>query len=163
MATKKKNGRKKPRSAKQKAASKRNIKKARAAAGLSNRRKAPKRKAPKRKSNKQRKTKRKTVAKGKRRAPSRKKGVLGKIPLINNPMFRQAAIGVGTATLGAAALGLVLPQFASHPVVKPVLALAAGGPIGAVAQVLIGGGIQGLGIGGGSNASSGGTINTGFA
>jgi len=81
-------------------------------------------------------------------------------------MFQKAAKGVGTATLGAAVLGLVVPSLAAHPLVKPVLALAGGGGIGAVAQILTQGGIGGLGLsslGAGGNASSGSTINTGFA
>ena len=80
-------------------------------------------------------------------------------------MFQKAARGVGTATLGAAALALVLPQFAANPIIKPVLALAGGGAIGAVAQVLTQGGLSGLGLGslGIGGSSSGTTGGAGFA
>ncbi len=138
---------KRARSAKQKA----NDKRLGAMAKARGRKSAPKRRKT-RKANKPRKASRRTVAK--RRTTRHKKGILGKIPLINNSMFQKAARGVGTATLGAAALALVLPQFASNPIVKPVLALAGGGAIGAVAQVLTQGGLSGLGLGGGSSTAS---------
>jgi len=112
----------------------------------------------KRKSNKARKTTKRTVA---------KKGLFDNIPLIKSPMFKKAATGVGTAALGAAVLGLVIPSLANHPIVKPVLALAGGGAIGAVAQVLTQGGLAGLNLGslgGGSPAASQGmNANGGFA
>lgn len=157
-----KNGRKKPRSAKQKAATRKLVaaNKRRGRKTPTKRRKAskPRRKAAtKRKSNKQRKTTKHTVAK--------KKGLFDQIPLIKNTMFKKAAIGVGTATLGAAVLGLVIPSLAAHPIVKPVLALAGGGAIGAVAQVLTQGGLSGLlpsGLGGGSSTQGGG-FNPAFA
>ncbi len=151
--------RKKPRTAAQKAATRKLV--------ASNKRKGRKTPVKRRKTTKSRKPNKahkrsKRVAK--RNPVKKKKGLLGNIPLINNPMFKRAAQGVGTATLGAAALSLILPQFASNPIVKPVLALAGGGAVGAVAQVLTQGGLSGLGLGGGSsNASSGTTINTGFA
>jgi len=155
MATKKKNGRKGPRSAKQKAATRKLV-------AFNKRKTTPKRRkaAPKRKVNKPRK-RRATVVK--KRSTPKKKGLGSSIPLINNPMFKKAAVGVGTATLGAAALGLVLPSFANNPIVKPVLALVAGGPIGAVAQVLTQGGISGLGLGGGGNTSGAVQSTGGFA
>lgn len=85
------------------------------------------------------------------------KGILGKIPLIKNPTFQKAAIGVGTATLGVAALSLIAPQFASNPIVRPVLALAAGGVPGVIAQLFTSGGLGGLfGGGGGGGAQMGG-------
>ena len=154
--------RKKPRSAAQKAATKKLV--------ALNKRKGHKttvkrRKTTKsRKANKRRKTSKRTVAKRKT-TPRKKKGLLGNIPLINNSMFQKAAKGVGTATLGAAALALVLPQFASNPIIKPVLALAGGGAIGAVAQVLTQGGLSGLGLGslGGGGGSSTLSVSTGFA
>jgi len=82
-------------------------------------RKAPKRKASKRKVIKQKKIKRNVVAK--------KKGILSNIPIINNPTFKKAALGVGTATLGVTVLSLVAPTIAANPIVRPILALAGGG------------------------------------
>jgi len=161
MATKKKNGRKKPRSAAQKAATKKlvalNKRKSKPKRRASPKRKTPKRKAAKRKSNKV-KTRKPSVAK--------KKGILDNIPLIKSKMFKQAATGVGTAALGGAILTLVVPQLAAQPLVKPVLALAGGGAIGAIAQVLTQGGLSGLGLGslgGGSGTSAVPTSQVGFA
>jgi len=106
--------------------------------------------SPKRKVNKQ-KGSRKTVA-------AKKKGILDNIPIIKNPTFKKAALGVGTATLGATVLGLIAPSIAANPIVKPVLALAGGGVPGVIAQVLAQGGLQGIGLGG-----NGGGNNAGFA
>jgi len=137
------------RSAKQKAATRKlvamNKRKARKP-----RKKAAKRRAtPRKRAAKRKVIKRKTV----RKPVAKKKGIFDQIPLIKSPLFKKAAVGVGTAALGSAVLSLVIPQLAAHPIVKPVLALAGGGPIGAVAQVLTQGGISGLlgGLGGGSN------------
>jgi len=98
-----------------------------------------------------------------RRAPARRRssgatGILGKIPLINNPTFRKAATGIGIATLGAAVIGIVAPSFAANPIVKPVLALAGGGIPGVAAQIFTQGGLGGLGniLGGGGNGGGGG-------
>ncbi len=139
-----------------------------------NRRKGhkPRRKAAKRRSSPVKRTRRAAKRKTIKRKTSHKrtvakKGIFDKIPLIKSPMFRQAAAGVGTAALGSAVLALVIPSLASHPIVKPVLALAGGGAIGAVAQVLTQGGIAGLNIGslggGGNSANVQGAGNTGFA
>ena len=102
---------------------------------------------------------RRTVARRRRAAPRRRssgsKGILGKIPLINNPTFRKAALGVGTATLGIAVLGLVAPSIASNPIVRPVLALAGGGVPGVIAQVLSQGGLGALTGGGSSGGGAG--------
>lgn len=90
-----------------------------------------------------------------RRAPS-KRGFASKIPLINNPTFRKAATGIGIATLGVAVLGLVAPQIAQNPIVRPALALLGGGIPGVAAQIFTQGGLGSLGglsgNGGGSNA-----------
>ena len=90
-----------------------------------------------------RRSPRRTVARRRRAAP-KKKGIIGKIPLINNPTFRKAALGVGTVTLGVTILGLVAPGIASNPIVRPVLALAGGGVPGVIAQVLAQGGLGAL-------------------
>jgi len=118
-------------------------------------------------------TKRRTSGRGKdltrktikRKSPTKtvaakKKGILENIPVIKNPTFKKAALGVGTATLGATVLTIVAPSIAANPIVKPVLALAGGGVPGVIAQVLAQGGLQGLGFGGNGN---GGGINPGFA
>jgi len=127
------------------------------------RKSAPKRKAPKRRSAPKRKVNKKK--KVQKRMAGKKKGFASNIPLINNPTFKKAALGVGTATIGVAVLGLVAPQIANNPIVKPALALLGGGVPGVIAQVVAQGGIgsiQGLlgGNGGNGNAN---TVNTGFA
>ena len=97
---------------------------------------------------------RRTVARRRRAAP-KKKGILSNIPLINNPTFRKAALGVGTATLGITVLSLIAPSIASNPIVRPVLALAGGGVPGVIAQVLSQGGLGAL-TGGGSGGGGAG-------
>jgi len=150
-------------SRKQIAAAKRNIKKAHAAI----RRKTKRKSSPKRRKSSTRKVikprkRPKTMAK--RRSPSRSSNILGKIPLINNPIFRKAATGIGIATLGVAVLSLVLPQIANQPLVRPVLALIGGGVPGVVAQFLVqgGGGLRNI-LGNGATATNGGGNNAGFA
>jgi len=105
--------------------------------------------APKRKTIKQKKSS-KTV-------PAKKKGILDNIPLIRNPTFKKAAVGVGTATIGAAVISFVAPSIATHPLVKPILAFAGGGVPGVVAQIVAQRGIGGL------TGSNGGGMNAGFA
>jgi len=150
MAKKKaKNGRKKARSAKQKANDKRLGQMAKRNA---RRVVTPKKRksSPKRKVNKQRRRKANVV---KRKTTPKKKSFLGNIPVINNPLFRKAAAGVGTAAIGGAILALVVPSLAAQPLVKPVLALAGGGVAGVVAQIVTQGGLSGLGLGGGGASS----------
>jgi len=147
---------KKRRSAKQRA----NDKRLGAMARARGKRSTPKRRKAKRTSAKRKvnKPRRRSTSMARRRAPPRKsKNILGKIPLINNPTFKKAATGIGVATLGATVLGLVLPQLANQPLVKPILALAGGGVPGVVAQFLVqGGGNLGniLGGGGGQQLQS---------
>jgi len=117
------------------------------------------RKSKPRKVNKPRKRKRNVA---KKRTTSKKKGLFDKIPLVNNPTFKKAAIGVGTATLGSAVLTIIAPSIAANPIVKPALALVGGGIPGVVAQVVTQGGISALGFGGSANGG-GNTVNTGFA
>ena len=100
-----------------------------------------------------RRSPRRTVARRRRAAP-KKKGILSNIPLINNPTFRKAALGVGTATLGITVLSLIAPSIASNPIVRPVLALAGGGVPGVIAQVLSQGGLGAL-TGGSSGGGAG--------
>jgi len=146
---------KKARSAKQKAATRKLV--------AMNKRKArkPHKKAAKRRATTtKRAAKRKVIKRKAARKPvAKKKGIFDQIPLIKSPLFRKAATGVGTAALGSAVLSLLVPSLAAHPIVKPVLALAGGGAIGAVAQVLTQGGIAGLSLGGliGGNSNGGAT------
>jgi len=127
----------------------------------------PKRKTTKRRkasrSRKANKPKRRSKTVAKRRSSPRKKSGFGKIPLINNPTFRKAATGIGVATLGATVLGLVLPQLANQPLVKPILALAGGGVPGVVAQFLVQGGGNIGNLLGGGNGGNGGGQSVGFA
>jgi len=143
---------KKRRTAKQKAASKRNVKKAQ----------AKRRKSSKSRKTNKRKSRSKSVAK---RRSSSTRGIASKIPLINNPTFKKAATGIGVATLGVAVLSLVLPQVANQPLVKPVLALIGGGVPGVVAQFLVqgGGNLSNILGGGNGGAVGGGAGNMGFA
>jgi len=135
---------KKKRSAKQRANDKRLGRMAKARA----RKSTPKRRRKSSGKTIKRRTSKRTMAK--RRSAPKKRGFASKIPLINNPTFRKAATGIGVATLGATVLGLVLPQLANQPLVKPILALAGGGVPGVVAQFLVqGGGNLGNILGGG--------------
>jgi len=84
-----------------------------------------------------------------RRSAPRKQGLLKGLPIISSPMFKKAAAGIGTATLGVTALSLIAPGIASSPLVKPVLALAGGDFVGLGAQLFTGGGLGNI-FGGGS-------------
>ena len=84
------------------------------------------------------------------------RGILKKIPLINNPTFQKAAAGVGTVTLAVGVLGLLgQGQIAANPLVRLGLAFAGGDVPGIAAQFLLGGGGGGL-LGGGGGAQAGG-------
>jgi len=106
------------------------------------------------------------MARGGRRTKKRKgkskgnsaRGILKKIPLINNPTFQKAAAGVGTVTLAVGVLGLLgQGQIAANPLVRLGLAFAGGDIPGVAAQFLLGsgGGLLG-GNGGGGGAVAGG-------
>jgi len=103
----------------------------------------------------------------KRRSTKRRstRSITSKIPLVNNPTVRKVATGIGLATIGTAVIGLVLPQFANNPIIKPALAFLGGGIPGVIGQVVVGGGIGGLTqiIGGSSNTTSNSAGNGGFA
>ena len=69
-------------------------------------------------------------------------------------MLGKAVAGIGAATVAGIAVNAVAPQFA--PIAKPVSAFLAGGPIGAVAQVFLDGGLGSIGnIFGGGQQSGG--------
>jgi len=142
---------KKRRSAKQRA----NDKRLGAMARARGRRSSPKRKKSRRKVNKPR---RRSPSVAKRRT-STKRGIISKIPLINNPTIRKAATGIGLATIGVAAVSIIAPQLAQNPIIRPALALIGGGVPGVIAQVVTQGGLGGL-LGGSSN---GGGSTAGFA
>ena len=143
---------KKTRSAAQRAATKKLVALNRAKAKSKARRSTSKRqsstsKTPKstpRKTNKP-KTSRKTVV-GK-----------GKIPFINNPTVRKAAIGVGLGSLAGIVIGLISPNLGNNPLIRAGVGFVGGGPIGAVASLLVGGGLGNLGnlFGGGTGNGAG--------
>lgn len=117
------------------------------------RKSAPKRRRSTRKVNKPRRTRRAVV--GTRRRVTRKaRGIISKIPLINNPTIRKAATGIGLATIGVAAVSIIAPQIAQNPIIKPALALIGGGIPGLIAQVVTQGGLSGL-LGGGNGGGGG--------
>jgi len=91
----------------------------------------------------------------KRKSMSRGKRSIGsKIPLVNNPSFKKAAAGVGTATIGVTLLSFVAPSIAGQPLIRPALAYFGGGVEGVIAQLLSSG--QGLNLFGGSTSNGGG-------
>ena len=107
-----------------------------------------------------------SVVKRRRSSPRKSRSIASKIPLVNNPTVRKVATGIGLATIGTAVIGLVAPQFASNPIIKPALAFLGGGVAGVIGQVVVGGGIGGLTslIGGGSNSNGNtNTAGNGFA
>ena len=105
---------------------------------------------------------RKTIKRVSRRAPmarrrrtaSKSRGLKSKIPLINNPLFKKAAIGIGAATLAATVVSFVAPSIAQNPIFKPAIAFLTGDVIGLGAQVISSGGLGAL-TGGSSGTSSG--------
>ena len=115
-------------------------------------RKPSKRKTPKRKSNKPKTT----------RKPVVKRSITSKIPFVNNPTIRKVATGIGLATIGVGVISLVAPQFANNPIIKPALAFLGGGTPGVIGQVVVGGGLGALGVGGSSNGNTN-TGTSGFA
>jgi len=66
-----------------------------------------------------------------------KKSFTSRIPLINNPTFKKAALAAGTVTLAATALSLVgQGRIAQNPLLRLLLAFGVGGPVGAATQVI---------------------------
>lgn len=90
-------------------------------------------------------------SKGRVNKKRRSSGSGMKIPFLNNPTVRKAAVGVGTATLAVTALSFVAPQISQNPLVRAAIAYFSGGVEGAAATFLLGGG-----LGGGNGGSSGG-------
>jgi len=156
MAAKKKNGRKKPRSAKQKAATRKLV-------ALNKRRGAPKRKAPKRRSAPKRKTSKRKPNKQKK-APKRmagKKNFVSKT--FNNPTLKKVLMAAGAVSVATSIAAIAVPQLVptlQRPIVKAVLGFAAGDIVGGASQFLLSGGVGSLGIGADSNTN---TSNIGFA
>jgi len=99
----------------------------------------PRRSTPKRR-RKVNKARRRTRIVAARRRTTSKRSIISKIPFINNPTIRKVATGIGIATIGAAAIGIVAPQIAANPIIKPALALIGGGIPGLIGQVVTQGG-----------------------
>jgi hypothetical protein len=90
----------------------------------------------------------------KRRSSPR--GFASKIPLINNPTFRKAALASGTVSLAGTALALAgQGQLANNPLLKLGLAFAVGDVVGLATQILPALGGQGLSLGGGGSNGGG--------
>jgi len=145
------------RTAKQRAATRKLV-------ALNKKRRGSKRSAPKRR---KRKLRTKVITKVKvvnrmarrrrstrRRSAPRSRGFLKGLPVISSPMFKKAAAGIGTATLGVTALSLIAPGLANSPIVRPALALAGGDFIGLGAQLFTSGGLGNI-FGGGGNSGGG--------
>ena len=94
----------------------------------------------------------------KRRSAPKKRSALSKIPLVNNALIRKVATGIGLATIGVTAISIIAPSLAANPIVKPALAFLGGGIPGVIGQVVVSGGLGGLG-----GSSNGGGSNAGFA
>jgi len=154
MATKKKNGRSKPRTAKQKAATRKLV-------ALNKRRAAPKRKAPKRKAAKRSAPKRKSNKAVKPRKNVVSKKGLSKIT--SNPTLKKVLLAAGAVSVATSVAAVVAPQFVptiQKPIVRAALGFVTGDFIGAAANFVIGGGAGQ--ISGGSPAAAN-TGNIGFA
>jgi len=137
MATKKR------RSAKQKANDKRlgRMAKKRSSSKRSTR-STPKR--TRKTTNKRKKTRKRTnVAKKRRNGSRAKSGVKGFFR--GSSLVGKLAMGIGAGTIAGVALNAIAPQFAG--VGKLGVAFLAGGPIGGIGQLLLGGGLDGGGLG----------------
>ena len=106
---------------------------------------------------------RSVVVKRRKSSPRKSRSIQSKIPFVNNPTIRKVATGIGLATIGTAVIGLVLPQFANNPIIKPALAFLGGGIPGVIGQVVVGGGIGGLTSLVGGSATSNNQASGGFA
>jgi len=135
--------RRKPRSAAQKRASKKNIKKAQS----SRRRNKPKSKRKSKKSNKPRKNTKKKMAK---RPAKSKKSFIDKIPILKNPTVQRVGFGLGMGVVVVKAIDLiaqVAPPALAAPLVqnKRIIQLgveAVTEPISAIVDVATGGGFN---------------------
>ncbi|MEO1943689.1 MAG: hypothetical protein ABGY11_05265 [Candidatus Thioglobus sp.] len=78
--------------------------------------------------------------KAKRTSSRRSKGFGS---FLKTGMIKSAIAGIGAGALAAAIVPMVAPQFVG--IAKPVAALAAGGPIGAISQVVLDGGLSSFG------------------
>jgi len=89
---------------------------------------------------------RKPVAKRKGKRSSKSVSIVKKVTsgsIFRGGLVGKAVMGVGAGALVGLVLDRVAPQFSA--IGKPVAALVAGGPVGAVAQVLLTGGISSFG------------------
>lgn len=145
MASKRKS--KKRRSAKQRANDRR--------LGMMARKRSRKASSKSRKRKVSKPRRRKTSTSKRKSSSRRKKSMVGtKIPFVNNPTVKKAATGIGLASIGATALGLVAPQLANNPIIRPALAVVGGGVPALIATVLLQGGLGNLG-GGGNGGGAG--------
>jgi len=149
MAKKRKSRKRKKLTGRALASARKNIKKARSKL----RKKGKKRKSRKKSKPRTKKRKSQSSKKTKSKKRTKKDMVFGK-NILSSPLIRKAAIGVGTGTIVATALAFVAPQLASNPLIKTGVAFLAGGPIGAIAALILGGG-AGIFAGGGSGAGAG--------
>jgi len=152
MAKRRKSGRKKPRSAKQKAATRKLVR---------SNRKTPKSRS---KSRSRRKTKAKSRRTNKRSKPRKKSmaGRKGLSKLTSNPTLRKVLMAAGAVSVATSVAALVFPSIVptlQSPIVRAGLGFVAGDFIGAASNFVIGGGVQSL-TGGGSNGN--GTQQAGF-
>jgi len=105
---------KKRRTAKQKAASRRNIKKAQ-------KKSRTRKRARSRKSNKQRRSRPRSMPKKKRRSSGGKKSFIDKIPILRNKTVQKVGFGLGMGVIAADIIGLAArfgPPQISDPLVK---------------------------------------------
>jgi len=86
---------------------------------------------------KRRKTRRASVSSGFRRA----KSGIGNI--FKSGIIKNVSAGIGAGVITGIVVGAVAPQFVG--IAKPVGALLAGGPVGAIASVLLDGGLGSFG------------------
>jgi len=95
-------------------------------------RKKARRKKPKRSSRSKRN--KKPMAKKKSRGGRAKSGIKN---ILKSGAVGKVVLGVGAATVVGLAVDRFAPQFA--PIARPIAAFLAGGPIGAIASVVLGG------------------------
>ena len=60
--------------------------------------------------------------------------------ILNNSMLRKVMMGIGGGALAGTIVNMVAPQYTG--IAKPLVALAVGGPIGAVASIVADGGLS---------------------
>lgn len=121
---------------------------------------AKKGKAKRRKSKTRRKTnkpKRRRSGVAKKRRSSRRRSITSGFGRItSNKFVRGAALGIGGGAIGVMIANRFAPQVSA--IAGPIGALIFGGPIGAVAHVLLSGGLSSFGLGGPASNTQGGGL-----